>query len=155
MNGKRDDRDGRKAKSTVIVWTVAICLPLLLILSVVGFLGFNHLHIRWEESHDIEFDLGLWRSGSRARIYSDTAVQIDAPRIRMCRDFLAHQPWKGKTRDELETWLGKADNFPFGGGWDFNYWVGLQRGVMKLDSAWLCFQFDGHGKAVRAELKRD
>ena len=109
----------------------------------------------WEESHDIEFNLELWNSGSRDKIYSATALSIDAPRIKMCRDFIANQPWKGKTKKELQAWLGKPDNFPFYRGWDFNYWVGLQRGPMKMDSAWLCFQFDNSGKAIGARLMQD
>jgi hypothetical protein len=140
---------------TKLVLLVTVCSLALLILPVAGFLGFNWLYVKWEESHDIKFDLVLWNSGSREKIYSDTALHIDAPRIRMCRDFIANQPWRGKTKKELETWLGRPDNFPFFQGWDFNYWVGLQRGPMKMDSSWLCFRFDEAGKATDAMLKQD
>ena len=143
------------AKSRSALWIVMISLFVSLILPTVGLLVFNHFYIRWEESRDIKFDLGLWNSGSRAMIYSDTALKIDAPRVKMCRDFIAGQPWRGKTRQELEAWLGKPDSFPFRNGWDFNYWVGLQRGPMKMDSAWLCFRFDDSGRATKAELKQD
>src|SRR3972149_4284826 len=141
----------KKRKLRPIIWLLIIVLPLIYIcyicLLVGGFSAFNHFYVKWEESHDIEFDLKLWESGSRDKIYSSTTLNIDAPRIKMCRDFIANQHWKGKTKDELKAWLGKPDNFPFHNGWDFNYWVGLQRGLMKMDSAWLCFRFDNSGKA--------
>jgi hypothetical protein len=145
-----------KTKLRPIIWLLIIVSPLIYICLLVGaFIAFNHFYVKWEESHDIEFDLKLWESGSKDKIYSSTALKIDAPRIKMCRDFIAKQPWKGKTKEEIEAWLGKPDNFPFYNGWDFNYWVGLQRGPMKIDSAWLCFRFDNSGKAVEAQLKQD
>lgn len=146
----------KKTKSRPIMWLMIIVLPLASISIAVGaFMAFNHFYIKWEESHDIGFDLKLWDSGSRDKIYSATAEQIDAPRIKMCRDFIASQPWKGKTKEQLQAWLGKPDNFPFGDGWNFNYWVGLQRGPMKMDSVWLCFRFDTNGKAIEAGLLQD
>jgi|GEM_PF-3476993 len=120
-----------------------------------GFYVVNHFYIKWEESHDIAFDIDLWNAGSRDKIYSAYATSIDAPRIKMCADFIANQPWKSKTRSELEEWLGKPDNFAFGRGWEFNYWVGLQRGPMKMDSAWLAFRFDADGRAVEAKMLQD
>ena len=133
-----------------------IGIPVLSICILVGgFAALNSMYIKWEESHDIKFDIELWNSGSREKIYSEYALKIDAPRIKMCRDFIANQAWKGKTKEELELWLGKPDNFPFYKGWDFNYWVGLQRGPMKMDSAWLCFLFDDSGTAIEAKLKQD
>ena len=120
-----------------------------------GLYVFSHFYIKWEESKDISFDLELWHSGSRDKIYKSTYLSIDAPRIKMYRDFIAHQPWKGKTKNDIQEWLGKPDNFPFREGWDFNYWLGLQRGPMKLDSAWLCFRFDNEGKAVEAKMMQD
>ena len=156
MCNKVIDESNNKTKLRPIIWLLIIALPLISICLPFGaFIAFNHFYVKWEESHDIEFDLGLWNSGSRDKIYSVTALRIDAPRIKMCRDFITNQAWKGKTKKELEAWLGKPDNFPFGNGWDFNYWVGLQRGPMKMDSAWLCFLFDNRGKAIKAELMQD
>ena len=144
-----------KTKLRWFIWLLIIVLPFACILIPVGaFKAINHFYIKWEESHDIKFDLKLWEAGSRDKIYSPTALEIDAPRIKMYRDFIANQPWKGKTKEELQAWLGKPDNFPFVGR-DFNYWVGLQRGPMKMDSAWLCFRFDDSGKASDAELRQD
>jgi len=156
MCNKVIGESNNKTKLRPIIWLLIIVLPLIYICLTVGaFIAFNHFYIKWEESHDIEFDLKLWESGSRDKIYSSTALKIDAPRIKMCRGFIANQPWKGKTKEELEVWLGKPDNFPFRNGWDFNYWVGLQRGPMKMDSTWLCFRFDNSGKSVQAELNQD
>jgi hypothetical protein len=140
---------------TRIVVLVAVCVSGLVVVPFGGFVAFSWLYVKWEESHDIPFDLARWNLGSRERIYSETAQRTDAPRIRMCRDFLAHQPWRGKTKAELKPWLGKPDNFPLHPEGDFNYWVGLQRGLMKVDSAWLCSRFDEAGRATDALLKQD
>jgi hypothetical protein len=155
MNAENNKKRKRRRITWLrVVGLSAICICYLGLL-LGGMAVFNHFYVKWEEFHDIEFDLGLWQSGSRDKIYSPTALKIDAPRIKMCRDFIANQPWQGKTKDELKKWLGKPDNFPFRNGWDFNYWVGLQRGPMKMDSAWLCFRFDNSGKAVEAKLMQD
>jgi hypothetical protein len=146
----------KKTKLKPIIWILIICIPILtFILPLAGFLTFSHFYIKWEESQDIKFDLELWHSGSKDKLYNETDFKIDAPRIKMCRDFIAEQPWKWKTKNELQIWLGKSDNFPFLNGWDFNYWVGLQRGPMKMDSAWLCFLFDNEGKAIEAKMMQD
>ena len=146
----------KKTRLKPIIWVLIICVPIVtLVLPLAGLMTFSHFYIKWEESHDIAFDLELWNSGSRDNIYNSTDLRIDAPRIKMYRDFIAEQPWKGKTKNDLLEWLGKPDNFPFQKGWDFNYWVGLQRGPMKMDSAWLCFQFDTGGKAIEAKVLQD
>jgi hypothetical protein len=158
MCSEQNNEHGKMVRSRSVLWIIVICLSISLILpaaGLLGFVGFNRLYIQREESHDIKFDLELWNSGSKARIYSATATRIDAPRIKMSRDFIVNQPWRGKTKQELEAWLGKPDDFPFSQGWGFNYWVGLQRGWMKLDSWWLCFWFDDTGHAVEAVLKQD
>ncbi len=146
----------KKTKIKPIYWILIVCLPILtLALPIVGFAVFNHYYIKWEESKDIEFDLELWHSGSKEKLYNETDFNIDAPRIKMCQDFIENQPWRGKTKAELQAWLGKPDNFPYLNNSTFNYWVGLQRGPMKMDSAWLCFWFDVNGKANEAKMMQD
>ena len=156
MYSNHMDAKPKKIRLKPIIWVLIIGIPILTpVLTVAGFVAFNHFYIKWEESHDIAFDLELWNSGSRDKIYKSTYLRIDAPRIKMYRDFIANQPWNGKTMNELEVWLGKPDNYPFHKGWDFNYWVGLQRGPMKMDSYWLCFQFDTGGKEIEAKVLQD
>jgi hypothetical protein len=130
----------------ILVYCLANCLAL------AGFFAFNYYYIKWEESHDIEFDLDLWHAGSRDKIYSYDKFHIDAPRLKMSRDFIANQPWRGKTKNELRAWLGEPD---YWSGNYVRYWVGLQRGPIKMDYAWLGFQFDDDGKAIKAELWQD
>ena len=146
----------KKTRLKPVIWVLIICVPILTIgLPIVGLSVFSHFYIKWEESKDISFDLELWHSGSKNNLYNEEDFSIDAPRIKMYRDFIANQPWKGKTRNDIQEWLGKPYNFPFRKGWDFNYWLGLQRGPMKMDSAWLCFRFDNEGKAVEAKMMQD
>lgn len=113
---------------------------------------YGHYYTQWEESHDIAFDLERWHNGSRAMVNQHQEARY---RISMYRDFIARQPWRGKTIVQLEAWLGKPDHFPFPDGWDFNYWLGPQRGPLKVDSAWLCFKFDADGKAIDARMLQD
>jgi hypothetical protein len=112
-------------------------------------------YIKWEETFDIEFDLNLGNQGSRERLYSEFATQIDAPRIKMCRDIIAKKFLLGKTKAEIVDLLGQPDNYPFREPWGFNYWVGLQRGPMKMDSAWLAIRFDDTHHAVEVKMKQD
>jgi hypothetical protein len=149
------DKSAAKKGSRQIVIALAALFASVSLVAGVGLWAVNHYYVEWEKSQDIPFDIKLWEAGSKAKIYSETALKIDAPRVRMCADFMANQPWKGKTKAELEAWLGKPDNFLFHGGWDFNYWVGLQRGPMKMDSAWLAFRFDGEGRCVEAKMMQD
>jgi hypothetical protein len=143
--------DRGKKKNILIVLLAIVLVPIVGVLAPVGaFLVWNHFYIKWEESHDIAFDLSLWQVGTRDKVNDSNAV-----RIRMCHDFIARQSWRGKTKQELTEWLGKSDNFPFYDEWNFNYWVGPQRGPIKVDSAWLCFRFDKNGKATEAKLKQD
>ncbi len=134
------------------------CLLFFLILLLMGVLLFaaiaiySHYYIKWEESHDIAFDMLRWHDGSRTIVNQHPEARH---RISMYRDFINHQPWQGKTREQLEQWLGPPDNFPFYEGWDFNYWLGPQRGPVKVDSAWLCFKFDADGKAIDAQMLQD
>src|ERR1035441_7804754 len=127
-----------KSSNSKTVWIgilAAVGMPVLL---VAAFLTFNFLYVKWEESHDIVFDKELWSQGSKERIYSATALSIDAPRIKMYRDLLKQQLLIGKTREEIIALLGQPENYSFRSPWNFNYWLGLQRGPMKMDSAWLC-----------------
>jgi hypothetical protein len=73
----------------------------------------------------------------------------------MCRDIIAKKFLLGKTKAEIVDLLGQPDNYPFREPWGFNYWVGLQRGPMKMDSAWLAIRFDDTHHAVEVKMKQD
>jgi hypothetical protein len=115
----------------------------------------NFGYIKWEESHDIKFDRDLWMKGDRKKIYSATAGSIDAPRIKMYRDLIQKGVLIGKTKPEILELLGESDDFPFRDPWGFNYWLGLQRGPMKMDSAWLAMRFDGDGRVAEVKMMQD
>ncbi len=115
----------------------------------------NFLYTKWEERHDIAFDKELWNQGRKEKIYSATALSIDAPRIKMYRSLIDQGLLISKTKQEITELLGEPENFPFRSPWDFNYWLGLQRGMMKMDSAWLGIRFDAGGRAVETKLLQD
>ncbi|MBN2210371.1 MAG: hypothetical protein JW709_03155 [Sedimentisphaerales bacterium] len=95
------------------------------------------------------FDLTLWRNGSYMNLKDSHQVSY---RMLMYRDLIDHQPWQGKTKQELEEWLGEAENFPLPNGWGFNYMLGASLHRSRLVPAWLCFKFDDDGKAVEARM---
>jgi len=148
-----------RLKTVLIVGKTLLIVGSLMIACLVALVSLiasiDWAYTKWEESFDIEFDLQLWNQGSRERLYSEFATKIDAPRIKMCRDIINKKLLLGKTKAEITDFLGKPDNFPFWEPWGFNYWVGLQRGPMKMDSAWLAIRFDDTHHAVEVKMKQD
>jgi len=105
----------KKTRVKPIIWVLIISIPILIIgLPILGVSVFSHFYIKWEESKDISFDLELWRSGSRDKLYNEEDFRIDAPRIKMYRDFIVNQPWKGKPRAIFRSGLASPTTFPFG-----------------------------------------
>jgi len=138
-----------------VLWTVLFTCIGLPLLGIIALVTFNLIYIKWEESHDIPFSAEQWHQGSRQKLYSTLALQIDAPRIKMYRDLISKKIILGKTQQEIVGMLGEPDNFPFRAPWHFNYWLGLQRGPMKMDSAWLAVRFDDQGSAVEIRMLQD
>lgn len=141
-----------RLKTVLIVASLIIACPVAMI-SLISCI--NWAYTKWEESFDMDFDLQLWNQGSRARLYSEFATKIDAPRIKMCRDIINKKLLLGKTKAEIIDLLGNPDNYPFREPWGFNYWVGLQREPMKMDSAWLAIRFDDADHAVEVKMRQD
>lgn len=140
-------------------WRIAAIVLVSPLVFLAGFIalvsGFNYIYTKAEERADIPFDYIHWDAGSRAKVEPPGQPSADAPRIKMCRDLIKRRILIGKTREEIMFLLGAPDNFPFKEPWQFNYWLGPQRGLMKMDSAWLGIRFGDDGRATEARMLQD
>jgi hypothetical protein len=51
--------------------------------------------------------------------------------------------------------LGEPESYPFPEPWAMNYWLGQQRGVMKMDSWWLALRFDEDDRVAQVKVLQD
>jgi outer membrane protein assembly factor BamE (lipoprotein component of BamABCDE complex) len=52
----------------------------------------------------------------------------------------------GKTREEVVELLGAPPSTEYFANWDLVYWLGPERGFIRIDSEWLVFQLDANGR---------
>ncbi len=76
-------------------------------------------------------------------------------RIRMVDDLLRKHRLIGQTRSEIEQLLGVPPKTPYFHNYDLVYCLGPERGLMSIDSEWLCIRFGGDQRATEARLLRD
>ena len=58
-------------------------------------------------------------------------------------------------RAEIESLLGPADETSYFRRWDFVYWLGPERGFIRIDSEWLVLRFDAEDRVSEFRLVRD
>jgi hypothetical protein len=51
----------------------------------------------------------------------------------------------GKRKEEVLALLGEGSDASYWREWDLRYWLGPQRGLIRIDSEWLVVRFDGSG----------
>ena len=90
------------------------------------------------------FDSNVWKS----------MPSNDPGRLAMVDDLLAKYRLVGMTQSEIDGMLGIPPQTPYFQDYDYVYWLGPERGVISIDSEWLCIAFD-KGVAVEARLMRD
>ena len=76
-------------------------------------------------------------------------------RLRMVDDLLETHELQGLSRAELESLLGPADETGYFRKWDLVYWLGPERGWIRIDSEWLVLRLDGKGRVSEYQLARD
>lgn len=76
-------------------------------------------------------------------------------RIRMVDDLLRKHRLIGQTRSEIEQLLGVPPQTPYFHNYDLVYWLGPERGLMSIDSEWLCIRFGVEQRATEARILRD
>jgi hypothetical protein len=92
-------------------------------------------------THARHFDTAAWRSNPG----SDTGWPA---RLRMVDDLLQHHDLHGLARPQVERLLGPADDTDYFRDWDMVYWLGPERGLVRIDSEWLVVRLGRDGRVT-------
>lgn len=76
-------------------------------------------------------------------------------RLRMVDDLLDEGQLRGLDRDSVLALLGPPEITTRWPDWDIIYWLGPERGFIRIDSEWLGIQFGSDGRVVATEILRD
>lgn len=76
-------------------------------------------------------------------------------RLTMVDDLLARHSLRGMSRDSVEQLLGPRDSTESFRDWDMVYWLGPERGPIRIDSEWLVFKFGSDGRVIDYRIVRD
>tara|TARA_R110002072_G_C7729652_1_gene515643 strand:- start:310 stop:699 length:390 start_codon:yes stop_codon:yes gene_type:complete len=76
-------------------------------------------------------------------------------RLRMVDDLLDKKLLVGMTRPEVDALLGPETETSKFNSWDLVYWLGMERGILAIDSEWLVVRFDTKGKVSDFKIVRD
>jgi hypothetical protein len=98
--------------------------------------------------HRREFEAAAWRRNERRDVLWPT-------RLAMVDDLLARHPLRGLTRDSVERLLGPRDSTEYFREWDLVYWLGPERGLIRIDSEWLVLKFGVDGRVSDYRIVRD
>jgi hypothetical protein len=139
----------RKSKIWHKIITRSLLLLSALILSVcLYFLFGDTISDFW---HREKFDAKLWRAS--ADINGEWP-----PRLCMVDNLMKKKILDGLTKEKVIELLGEpaSKGFPFGAiDCDIHYYLGPERGFMRIDSEWLFITLDKDGKVNRYWIYRD
>lgn len=76
-------------------------------------------------------------------------------RLRMVDDLVAHHPLRGLTRDSVAGLLGEKDSTSSWKEWDVVYWLGPERGLIRIDSEWLVLRYGADNRVTDWRIVRD
>ncbi|MFN2540808.1 MAG: hypothetical protein ABR514_01380 [Chthoniobacterales bacterium] len=81
--------------------------------------------------------------------------EMDPVRLRMVDDLLAHHNFIGVSRAAIDDLLGSSKPTNKFGDWDLIYWLGPERGSVRIDSEWLVFELDKENRVTAYRLVQD
>ena len=138
----------KKVKRRILWISGAIMLvPIGLIATAVVYLS---LAPRQENyAHRTKFEPAGWSSESRDQTSGWPT------RLRMIDDLVASRRLDGLQRGDVTALLGPADQTEYFKGWDLVYWLGPERGWIRIDSEWLVLRLDGSGRVAEYRIVRD
>jgi hypothetical protein len=96
-----------------------------------------------------EFNQQLWEE------FGDFNRGSRYPPLEMADRLVAEGTLRGKTRDEIFRMLGEPPKTDYFRDWDLVYWLGPERGFMRIDSEWLVIRFDTQGQVTECRIVRD
>jgi hypothetical protein len=76
-------------------------------------------------------------------------------RLKMADRLIAQQSLLGKTRVEVVELLGDPTPTGHFSDWDLVYWLGPERGFIRIDSEWLVLRLADDGRVVDNRIVRD
>lgn len=103
-------------------------------------------------AHRRQFNAELWRSQGNSQ-----PDPMWPPRLCMVDHLVSGGRLDGLTRSEVVELLGPPHYGSHLGGvtYDMNYYLGPERGFIRIDSEWLCIAFGENGKVSRSWIERD
>jgi hypothetical protein len=132
-----------------IFWIVGaiVLVPIGLIATAIAYLS---LAPRQENyAHRAKFESAGWSSESRDQ------TSLWPTRLRMIDDLVASKRLDGLQRGDVTALLGPADKTDYFTDWDLVYWLGPERGLIRIDSEWLVLRFDESGRVAEYRVARD
>ncbi|MGG4153816.1 hypothetical protein [Peribacillus muralis] len=127
--------DGHENKDRKMISIIITSVGLLLLLSCLVLLGVNESKAR--------FTTERWLGDHEERIY-------------MVDDLLKGRGLVGKSEKEVIALLGPpTDTEYFSGEAASIYYLGAERGFIRIDSEWLLLWYDGRDKVVKQEIRTD
>jgi hypothetical protein len=101
-----------------------------------------------EYVHRRPFDSVAWQDSKQ--------VEGDDPvRIRMVDDLVKSRRLDHLSRAEVEKLLGAPTTTDKFRDYDLVYWLGPERGLMRIDSEWLVITFDEKGVLIKYNIVQD
>lgn len=101
-----------------------------------------------EWSHRRHFEPAAWRQ-------DDSTDPMWPARLAMVDDLLEGQHFNGKPRALVDSLLGPGDSTEYYREWDIVYWLGPERGMLRIDSEWLVFRVGPDGRITDHRIVRD
>ena len=100
--------------------------------------------------HRQSFDAALW-----SRPDTPARDALWPPRLCMVDDLLKKYQFQGMSRGEVVALLGEPDGTESFRDWDLVYWLGPERGFLRIDSEWLVLRLDDQEKVAEYRITRD
>jgi outer membrane protein assembly factor BamE (lipoprotein component of BamABCDE complex) len=93
---------------------------------------------------------------SDSRFTTERWLNDDEGRVYLVDDLINEHELIGMTKDEVFTLLGSPTETEYFKEEDnVVYYLGDERGIIRIDSEWLVIWFDGSDKAMKYELRTD
>jgi outer membrane protein assembly factor BamE (lipoprotein component of BamABCDE complex) len=91
-----------------------------------------------------------------SRFTAERWLNDDEERVYLVDDLMNEHELIGKTKEEVFTLLGSPTETEYFKEEDnVVYYLGDERGIIRIDSEWLVIWFDGSDKAMKYELRTD
>lgn len=94
------------------------------------------------------FDSAAWRA-------NESRVGTGPPRIDMIDNLLARHELLGRTRPEVVALLGEPEDTDYFSNFDMVYWLGPERGFIRIDSEWLVLRLGETGRVAERRVVSD